>query len=283
LYNDIPISSTSQGQTVLDTSSTEPPILQIDQQTINPTIILTGNANYDETPPVTTVQLSGTQGLNNWFKSDVTVTFNATDESGIEKTEYTLDNGVTIQVYSQPFTISQEGISKLKFRSIDKAGNEENPKEQEIKIDKTPPEAMVQFNLTTQNLEINGQEITPGEIIITDEAGNTTKLQVEPKDKKRKEKLEIKSISYNDGPTINLPDNKFEVKFKLDKKTGRLEDLDQTIKIKGEEKLKAKYNPKKDLTRIEIKEQGEEKRIEERNGIILLQLLTNKGQLETNF
>jgi len=276
LYNDIPISSTSQGQTVLDTSSTEPPILQIDQQTINPTIILTGNANYDETPPVTTVQLSGTQGLNNWFKSDVTVTFNATDESGIEKTEYTLDNGVTIQVYSQPFTISQEGISKLKFRSIDKAGNEENPKEQEIKIDKTPPEAMVQFNLTTQNLEINGQEITPGEIIITDEAGNTTKLQVEPKDKKRKEKLEIKSISYNDGPTINLPDNKFEVKYK-DK------DLDQKIKIKGEEKLKAKYNPKKDLTRIEIKEQGEEKRIEERNGIILLQLLTNKGQLETNF
>lgn len=92
-----------------------------------------------------------------------------------------------------------------------------------------------------------------------DEAGNTTKLQVEPKEKKRKEKLEIKTISYNNGPIINLPDNKFEVKFKD-------RDLDQTIKIKGEEKLKAKYNPKKNITRIEVKEQGEKKRVEERNG-----------------
>ncbi len=286
LYSDIPISSTSQGQTILDTTSTQPPVLQIDQQPVNPSVTLTGNASYDETPSQTTIQLSGVQGLNNWFKSDVIITLNAVDEpngSGVDKIEYTLDNGQTVQTYINPFTISQEGILKLKFRAIDKAGNGENPKEREIKIDKTPPEALVQFNLTTQNLEINGQEINPGEVIITDEAGNTAKLQVEPKDKKRKEKLEIKSISYNEASPIQLPDNKFEVNFKLDKKTGRLEDLDQTIKIKSEEKLKAKYNPKKDLTRIEIKEQGEKKRIEERNGIILLQLKTNKGQLETNF
>ncbi|MDP3733077.1 MAG: hypothetical protein Q8Q91_00905, partial [Candidatus Daviesbacteria bacterium] len=286
LYNNIPIISTSQGQTILNTGSSEPPILQIDQQPVNPSATLTGNANYDETPPVTTVQLSGTQGINNWFKSDVIVTLNAIDEtdgSGVDKTEYTLDNGQTIQTYAQPFIISLEGITKLKFRAIDKAGNEENPKEQEIKIDKTPPEAAVQFNLTTQNLEINGNEITPGEVILTDEAGNTTKLTVEPKEKKRKEKLEIRTINYNDGPTINLPDNKFEVEFKTDKKSGKLKEFEQKIKIKGEEKINAEYNIKKNITKIEIKENKEKKQKIEKDGIVLLQLLTNKGQLVTNF
>jgi len=293
LYNNVPLTNSTKAQTILDTNSTQPPVLQVDQDgngtidtQVNSSAILIGNANYDKTPPQTTIQLSGTQGNNNWFKSDVTVTLNAVDEtngSGVDKIEYTLDNGQTINTYTSPFTVSQEGILKLKVKSTDKAGNEENPKEQEIKIDKTPPEALIQFNLTTQNLEINGSEITPGEVILQDEAGNTTKLQVEPKEKKKKEKLEIKTITYNDGSPIKLPDNKFEVKFKLDKKTGKLEDLDQTIKIKGEEKIKAKYNPKKNITRIEIKEKGDKKKVEERNGIALLQLLTNKGQLEIKY
>ena len=293
LYNDVPLATTTKAQTNLDTNSSQPPVLQIDQDgngtidtQINSTAVLSGNANYDETPPQTTIQLSGTQGNNNWFKSDVTVTLIAVDEtdgSGVDKIEYTLDNGQTIQTYTQPFTISLESITKLKFRAIDKAGNEENPREQGIKIDKTPPEALVQFNVTNQNLEINGQEINPGEIILTDEAGNSTKLTVEPKEKKRKEKLEIKTISYNEGSLIKLPDNKFEVKFRLDKITGKLEDLDQKIITKGAEKVKANYNPKKNITRIEVKKSDQKKNTEERNGIVLLQLLTNNGQLEIKY
>ncbi len=54
-----------------------------------------------------------------------------------------MDNGQTINVYTQPFTISAEKINKLKFRSIDNAGNEEDPKETEIKIDKTPPKVVI--------------------------------------------------------------------------------------------------------------------------------------------
>ncbi|MDO8498853.1 MAG: hypothetical protein Q7S44_03645 [bacterium] len=59
--------------------------------------------------------------------------------SGILRTEYTLDDGQTVKTYTNPFTISTKGISKLKFRSMDKAGNEEIPQELEIKIDKTTP------------------------------------------------------------------------------------------------------------------------------------------------
>ncbi len=58
LYNDIPLTNSTKGETNLDTSSNEPPILQIDQdgngiidKTVNPTVILTGDEVYDETVP----------------------------------------------------------------------------------------------------------------------------------------------------------------------------------------------------------------------------------------
>ncbi|RPH70650.1 hypothetical protein EHM76_06505 [bacterium] len=72
--------------------------------------------------------------------------------SGILKTEYSLDNGQTINVYSGPFVISTEKINKLKFRSVDNAGNEENPQEIEIKIDKTAPEAKIFIDQDKQKI-----------------------------------------------------------------------------------------------------------------------------------
>lgn len=116
---------------------------------VSATSTLEGAAAYDQTPPKTTIALDGIKGNNGWYKSDVTVTLNTEDESsgsGILKTEYSLDNGHTIQVYTIPFTLSQEGTNKLKFRSIDKAGNEEIAHEIEIKIDKTPPMVTLSSN-----------------------------------------------------------------------------------------------------------------------------------------
>ncbi|MDO8570939.1 MAG: hypothetical protein Q7R97_05125 [Candidatus Daviesbacteria bacterium] len=47
-----------------------------------------------------------------------------------------MDSGTTIKTYTTSFTLSDNGTTKVKYRSIDNAGNEENPKEKEIIINK---------------------------------------------------------------------------------------------------------------------------------------------------
>lgn len=90
-------------------------------------------------PPITTITLSGTQGLNGWYTSNVQVTLTATDDdSGVSSTEYSFDNTNWI-VYTDPFTISTEGKTVVYYRSTDNAGGVETTQTQEINIDETLP------------------------------------------------------------------------------------------------------------------------------------------------
>ena len=96
----------------------------------------------DITPPVTTCTLNPEEpdGLNGWYVSDVEVTLNATDDmSGVNVTEYRI-NGGSIQIYTEPFTVTIDGLHTVEYRSIDYAGNAEDWKSVEFKIDQTPPE-----------------------------------------------------------------------------------------------------------------------------------------------
>ncbi len=45
-----------------------------------------------------------------------------------------MDNGQTVQNYTQPFTISKLGINTLQVKSVDKVGNEEIPQALNIEI-----------------------------------------------------------------------------------------------------------------------------------------------------
>lgn len=115
----------------------------------------------DITPPHTDISLSGTSGENKWFISDVVVSLSAKDNdngTGVLKTEYSLDNGGTWNDYISPFTISEEGANKILYRSEDFVGNKEEIKSQEIKIDKTPPEAKIYFDKENHTLKIEGTD-----------------------------------------------------------------------------------------------------------------------------
>ncbi|TEU18449.1 MAG: hypothetical protein E3J21_05915 [Anaerolineales bacterium] len=97
----------------------------------------------DQNPPTTSIALSGTAGNNGWYVSDVQVNLTATDNPagcgvGVEKTEYSFD-GAGWNMYTAPFTISDEGTTTVYYRSNDNEDNVEPTKTQTIKIDKTPP------------------------------------------------------------------------------------------------------------------------------------------------
>lgn len=94
-------------------------------------------------PPVTNLTLDGVLGLNGWFTSNVVVSMSV--NVPVERTEYSFD-GVTWLNFTGPFTLNEEGYHHFHYRSIDKAGNVEQTREEIIKIDKTPPAGDVQID-----------------------------------------------------------------------------------------------------------------------------------------
>jgi parallel beta-helix repeat protein len=95
--------------------------------------------NIDQTPPTTTIKFTGTEGENNWFISNVEVKLTAADTtSGVAETRYKLDEG-SWTTYTTPLIITEEEIHHVYYYSIDTAGNKENEKISEVKIDKTAP------------------------------------------------------------------------------------------------------------------------------------------------
>lgn len=101
---------------------------------------------YDTTPPVTSVvEVSGKEGWNGWYKSDVKVTLTVVDSlSPVVKTEYQLDlESEEEWVEGSEITITGDGEHQLFYRSQDAAGNVENRVSyagNPIKIDTVRPE-----------------------------------------------------------------------------------------------------------------------------------------------
>ncbi|WP_066307583.1 Ig-like domain repeat protein [Bacillus sp. FJAT-29814] len=97
----------------------------------------------DTTKPVTTMNVQGQTGTNDWYNSSVTVALTAADnDTGIEKTLYRI-NGGEWQPYAEPFSLSADGTTVVEYKSIDKAGNEEDVLARTIKIDTQKPETAI--------------------------------------------------------------------------------------------------------------------------------------------
>lgn len=101
-----------------------------------------GRAEADTAPPTTVALLepAAPDGAHGWYISPVQVALAATDDSGqVSRTEYRL-NGGDWTAYTEPFPVMAEGRVVLEYRSVDAAGNVEEPQVQELTIDRTPPE-----------------------------------------------------------------------------------------------------------------------------------------------
>jgi len=76
---------------------------------------------------------------------------NATDDmSGVNATYYRLDGGLWM-TYTEPFTVKSDGEHVIQYYSVDNAGNVEDVKSGEFKIDQTPPTIEIIWELYWEN------------------------------------------------------------------------------------------------------------------------------------
>ncbi|WP_174728855.1 OmpL47-type beta-barrel domain-containing protein [Mesobacillus harenae] len=136
----------------------------------------TVEVKIDKTSPETAAELPAA-----WVSEDVTITLTAADEhSGIAATYYSINGSEFTDGTS--FTVTEEGINKVSYYTVDEAGNQEEAKTAEVKIDKTSPktasnEPAVWVNedvtitltatdshsgITATYYSINGSEFTEG-------------------------------------------------------------------------------------------------------------------------
>jgi hypothetical protein len=78
-------------------------------------------------------------GNDNWFISNVNISFQATDnQSGVNITYYLLDCGFWT-IYTSPIKVTNSGMHTINYYSIDNAGNSEEIKSVIFKIDQVSP------------------------------------------------------------------------------------------------------------------------------------------------
>ncbi len=104
-------------------------------------------APSDTTAPITTATLSGTAGQNGWYISNISVALSATDGtggSGVKETDLCVDQTNTCSpTAGTTTTITANGLSYIRYQSIDNAGNTEALHSDQVKIDMTAPTVSV--------------------------------------------------------------------------------------------------------------------------------------------
>jgi len=106
-----------------------------------------GTSSYleDTTPPVTTIEIYGDLGENGWYVHLQGIKLVATDDlSGVNKTYYSINGGEN-QTYTKMFSIYYDGIYVIEYYSVDNAGNVEDVKSAELKLDQMRPGVFVDF------------------------------------------------------------------------------------------------------------------------------------------
>lgn len=155
--------------------------------------------------------------------------------------------------------------------------------------DAISPEALVYFDPTTKKLTVHGSDnITdPAPMVhvsgnthtITDAAGNSTTLSFKKLKQAGKEiKAEIKSIQYGTSTPVVLSDTDMEIEYALTKQGG-IKELEQELSVKNRFTVEAKYEGKKNVTTIKIKQKGREQTKQMLAGLHIIQLLTDNGTI----
>lgn len=132
--------------------------------------VKTATVKIDKTAPVTTATAAPAlpDGSSDWYIHPVTVSLSALDEgSGTANSEYSLDDGATWQLYGNPVILSADGLYRFQYRSTDRAGNKESPKELNVKLDQTAPVITLNAPIAASYLDSDNMKL---DFAVTDAA-----------------------------------------------------------------------------------------------------------------
>jgi len=240
-------------------------------------ITVTG-INIDKTPPVLTGTKSPLPNSNGWNNSDVTVHFDCTDSlSGVD----TVSNDSIISSSGQNQSI--DGVC------TDKAGNTSNSTISEINIDKTQPELKIQFNPDKKSIDLLGIDdnetqvkvtnlLLKQKILVSDKAGNVTEVVGNKIKLGTLNTFSFKSIKYNNGETLSFDKNLFTALYLL-KKDKSYYSINQIWAVKDNDVVWFNYRTDSNKTSIFTKETGIRDPKEIIDGLMLLFIKTDNGNL----
>lgn len=128
-----------------------------------------GNAKFsctppDTAPPSTKASVSGAPAASGWYLKTPTVTLSASDNVAVVSTQYRLGAAGTGSAtewsdYKAPFTVA-DGVQKLEYRSVDKAGNAEAAQSLTLKVDTGGPE--ISASIAQRKLTLSGKDAGSG-------------------------------------------------------------------------------------------------------------------------
>lgn len=93
---------------------------------ITPTNIFPADGRVDGIPPSTSISLEGVLGDQGWYVSPVTVILAAGDDpggSGVARIEYAFANEREVRIYTGPFQVDPQEVSRIYAVAVDLAGN----------------------------------------------------------------------------------------------------------------------------------------------------------------
>lgn len=100
---------------------------------------IAGPLHADFTDPVSNASISGTIGILPWYKTPVTVSLTATDNSvGVKASYYKVDQGAW-QLYTAPFQVAGSAQKTVSYLSVDNVNNWEDTKTITFYVDSEPP------------------------------------------------------------------------------------------------------------------------------------------------
>jgi len=132
-YNDLPVSTVTEATLTLATSASAT-VLSIDQNgtgnftPASMSAVLNSEQSADTTKPSTSISVSGGASSAGFELSA------SDDNSGILKTEYSLDSGSTWHTYQNQVIITSIGQTVVYYRSKDRAGNLEDYRTKTITV-----------------------------------------------------------------------------------------------------------------------------------------------------
>jgi hypothetical protein len=125
-----------------------------------------GGGDDDTTAPTVSASVDGEQNAEGAYIDAAKLSLTASDASGVEKVEYTLDGGAWT-TYTEPVPITEVGEHTVAYRATDTAGNTSDPQEVSFEVvqgsseDATAPEvtAMLHGETNAEGAYVGSAEV----------------------------------------------------------------------------------------------------------------------------